>query len=812
MSETLWPGAIVTLLAAAAVVRGERAVESVELWGCFETALRSGRAYANPFADVDISARFACNGESLTVKGFYDGDDTWKLRCMPTREGRWTFTTQSPDPELNGRTGSFLCVPPSKGNHGPVRVARTWHFAYADGTPYFQVGTTCYAWTHQADDLQAQTLQTLSAAPFNKIRFCIFPKSYAYNQNDPPFYPFERRADGQFDFSRPNPVSWRHLERRILDLQRLGIEADLILWHPYDRWGFATMGQEHDDRYLRYAIARLAAFRNVWWSLANEYDLMAPGTQGHRGDKQMADWDRFFRILHTEDPFSHLRSIHNCGSFYDHTRPWVTHASIQSSDLASGPAWREKYRKPIVYDECKYEGDVPQGWGNLTPGQMVDRFWLGTIGGCYVGHGETYRHPADILWWSKGGVLHGQSPARIAFLKRFMEPAPFHQMAPDAAFCPGNLTLAKAGELYLVYCLKASPATIDLPGERSYKVDGIDTWHMTVTSLGTARPGKFTLAPPRTPYLFRLEPYRPGEALRPEATAQATPTEGAPPLTVKFSGPPELACRWDFGDGTTSDEHSPAHTYAKPGLYTATLTVTDRAGGSSSAALLIAVDTWTGRPLVRVGTLRDESAPLKLHGDVKRGPDGSLDFGDREPWKWVAVGEKPLEALEGLRSFTICGWLKAASLQAGSGGNRIAFNLNYNRAGFDLVCLGDGRLRLAVNEWPDRIVNDSSPGKVAVGKWVFFAVACDATKGKDNVRWYFGDPDTPAQLDKVTTYACGATGQGSGTLTIGNYNETLHSSGLDRQFRGTLREIAIFGSRIGPRGALSAEEIRRLQR
>jgi hypothetical protein len=39
----------------------------------------------------------------------------------------------------------------------------------------------------------------------------------------------------------------------------LGIEADLILWHPYDRWGFAEMGAANDDRYLRYAIARLGA-------------------------------------------------------------------------------------------------------------------------------------------------------------------------------------------------------------------------------------------------------------------------------------------------------------------------------------------------------------------------------------------------------------------------------------------------------------------------------------------------------------------------------------------------------------------------
>ncbi len=87
----------------------------------------------------------------------------------------------------------------------------------------------------------------------------------------------------------------------------------------------------------------------------------------------------------------------------------------------------------------------------------------------------------------------------------------------------------------------------------------------------------------------------------------------------------------------------------------------------------------------------------------------------------------------------------------------------------------------------------------------------DGTRRQDNVRWYFGDADTPAALDRTTTHAVGPTGAGSGTLTIGNYNETIHGHGTDRQFRGSLRGILIFGSRIGPTGALPLETIRKHQ-
>lgn len=223
-------------------------------------------------------------------------------------------------------------------------------------------------------------------------------------------------------------------------------------------------------------------------------------------------------------------------------------------------------------------------------------------------------------------------------------------------------------------------------------------------------------------------------------------------------------------------------------------------------------------PLVCVG-VTDGETPVTFHGPIKREKDGSLFFADGEPWKWVTVGKDgaPLKSLEGLRSFTVLGWAKATSLRTGSGGNRIVFNLKYNRSGMDLVHHADGRLRLAVNEWPDGVSNDSSSGKIRVGKWVFFAVSYDGSKTQDNVRWYFGDAATPAQLDRATGYSRGATGTGSGPLTVGNYNTTIHQHGKDRQFRqhgkdrqfrGWLRGVMIFGSRADSRGALDRDTIR----
>ena len=186
-----------------------------------------------------------------------------------------------------------------QGNHGPVRVANTYHFAYADGTPYKQIGTTCYVWTHQGDELEEQTLATLGNAPFNKMRMCVFPKHYAFNENEPERYPFPCLSRG----SAHGPAAGQSMcspagrsisaastqtssatsSSALAQLRDLGIEADIILFHPYDRWGFATMDAETDDRYLRYVVARLAAYRNVWWSMANEFDFMPAQANGRLG-------------------------------------------------------------------------------------------------------------------------------------------------------------------------------------------------------------------------------------------------------------------------------------------------------------------------------------------------------------------------------------------------------------------------------------------------------------------------------------------------------------------------------------------------
>jgi PKD repeat protein len=71
----------------------------------------------------------------------------------------------------------------------------------------------------------------------------------------------------------------------------------------------------------------------------------------------------------------------------------------------------------------------------------------------------------------------------------------------------------------------------------------------------------------------------------PEADFTADPISGPFPLTVNFTDQSIgqiSSWSWNFGNGSTSAEQNPSHTYTDPGTYTVSLTVTGPGGSDTS--------------------------------------------------------------------------------------------------------------------------------------------------------------------------------------------------------------------------------------
>jgi len=79
-----------------------------------------------------------------------------------------------------------------------------------------------------------------------------------------------------------------------------------------------------------------------------------------------------------------------------------------------------------------------------------------------------------------------------------------------------------------------------------------------------------------------------GKCPQMSGTGSASATSGAPPMDVQFEssatgGCPEYTYAWNFGDGATSTEANPKHTYDKVGTYSPSLTIKDAKGNAAMA-------------------------------------------------------------------------------------------------------------------------------------------------------------------------------------------------------------------------------------
>ncbi|MFF1417818.1 ThuA domain-containing protein [Streptomyces sp. NPDC058280] len=136
--------------------------------------------------------------------------------------------------------------------------------------------------------------------------------------------------------------------------------------------------------------------------------------------------------------------------------------------------------------------------------------------------------------------------------------------------------------------------------------------------------------------VYRIENSTGGKS--PIAVAAANKTSGKSPLKVTFSSAgtedaddDPLTYAWDFGDGTTSTEANPSHTYKKNGTYTANLIVTDPTERTGSASVRVVVGNTAPTLTLEIpaeGTLFSfgDTLPFKVKvTDPEDGAAGPID-------------------------------------------------------------------------------------------------------------------------------------------------------------------------------------------
>ena len=339
-------------------------------WSIVEISLVSSEKFTNPYCNIELFGNFyGPDGQKLVVKGFWDGDRRFKIRFTPTAPGQWQFSTTSV-PHDTGlvQKGEFIATPATENSHGFLRRDDEFprSFIFDDGSRYFMVGQTYYAIIRQAwnNSNWFEAIEKSSQYGFSKFRILMWPWNKLGRM--PKVSPFIEN-----DLDRVDVRFFQKFDDVIEKIAANGLVVDLIIWKD-SKNAHGTL--EQDVRYLQYVLSRYAAFPNVIWTLANEWEYSGygPGKEWY--------WDQMGEYVRSNDPWfmeaDRLRplSIHQQThhTFKWSHSDWPVHAIIQDGvwnghheppRFVNGDEWGNygivknlSLRMPVVNDEFGYFG------------------------------------------------------------------------------------------------------------------------------------------------------------------------------------------------------------------------------------------------------------------------------------------------------------------------------------------------------------------------------------------------------------------------------------------------------------------------
>ena len=463
------------------------APSTVQRFGVAEFVVRiANPPFGNPFTDADLTGVFTSGSTVVRVSGFADSQDgsVFRLRFCPeiadaTYRYRLRLTGASLDQEF---TGNLRCT--RSRSPGPVVVAprQPRHFTHAgSGKPFYHLGYTAYHLfdTSNADGQVDETIDYCARHGFNKIRFLLagYPRdtdrrtsgdaehgvpegwnapNYGSRPGQVNALPAWLGEPHSFDFRRFHVPYWRRVERGIRRMRDKGIVATCIVTIEKqglpDEYGDFT---DAEKRLYRYAVARLAAFDNVWWDLGNEHN-----------EYRSADWaNRMGALVKESDPYDRLVSAHGYADFQYASAPWADFIITQQyGDERAVHDWALKYassRKPYVNEEYGYEGDGDKP-GHGQNGDWVRRcHWAIAMAGGYATYGDW---SGGISYFYMGEPGPGKAAVQLKHLRSFFEALPFGDLKPADDLVSRGFCLASPPDAYVAYFPRGGECSLDLTG------------------------------------------------------------------------------------------------------------------------------------------------------------------------------------------------------------------------------------------------------------------------------------------------------------------------------------------------------------
>ncbi|CAF4956306.1 unnamed protein product, partial [Rotaria sp. Silwood1] len=365
-----------------------------------------------PYIDVDdLDATFiSSTGISMTMSGFWDGGQTWKIRFAPMLDGIWTYTTKANDSGLNNQTGFITCIPYtgtlSIYQHGFIKPsANNRYLTYADGKPFYWLGDTHWSGFNIAERFNESNDVRFTSMFQGMIDrrveqgFTVW-KAETFANNNEQGNPARNEGgpawnNGKF-FIDLNPSFWQNIDQRIEYLASKGMAISIA--QGIGRSMKNASAESDHKRLARYILARYGAYLTVWIT-TQEYNDVHSGACGQY-------WANVAAYVYDLDPYKRANIMHNA------------------------------YTNPIVYHDQLWYGFVTLQQSHKRQSQIAVTFGFtyGTQGiwwGCYTTIDKNYNcgNGSDARAWNT--AIDFPVGEQMSMMARFWTSFEWWVLAPD---------------------------------------------------------------------------------------------------------------------------------------------------------------------------------------------------------------------------------------------------------------------------------------------------------------------------------------------------------------------------------------------
>jgi ferric-dicitrate binding protein FerR (iron transport regulator) len=419
------------------------------LWAPYiECSFKNTTWSGNPF-DLIAAVTFThkASGETRTTQMFYDENNIWKFRFCGTRTGLWTFSTNSSDADLHGRTGTVVIKPNPDpkikgflaksgqkyarqiGENGELEGVRFNVYMNAKDFPADGKSLSAYNTAHLNSyiaDAQQYGFNTVFFGVIAGSWFKLGTLKYTEHTN-----------------KNPDPETFRILEKVITEAHSKGIHVHIWAWGDETRkWTSVGVGGINglpDKRLQRYIAARLGPLPG--WTMGYGF-----GVQEYVKEDQAGEWAQY---LHDHFGWSHLVCARTCYhseldvKSYGSTKVRLYDEIIKNMESdKTRPHLYEERHAYLRNENLSMDGTRRFLWNCTMAGGMG--CWWGFFSG-KIGSDPPYPNPEQLLCAS-----------------RFWKGRFLLDMQPDNAVTDGYCLRENANKHYVFYKENTSSIHMDL--------------------------------------------------------------------------------------------------------------------------------------------------------------------------------------------------------------------------------------------------------------------------------------------------------------------------------------------------------------